>query len=121
MFVGQRKYESIKRFKQPRVWKNPWVPNETGASPIFHWRALEVWLYIFSRGLPYNPLYEDRLDRIGCFLCRAHPGRDLHAEGGKTRAVGEVGEGTQGLAEALRDAGGMDNLRFLALEGAEQG
>jgi phosphoadenosine phosphosulfate reductase len=69
MFVGQRKYESIKRFKQPRVWKNPWVPNETGASPIFHWRALEVWLYIFSRGLKYNPLYEDRLDRIGCFLC----------------------------------------------------
>ncbi|WP_297439369.1 phosphoadenosine phosphosulfate reductase family protein [Thermococcus sp.] len=69
MFVGQRKYESIKRFKQPRVWKNPWVPNETGASPIFHWRALEVWLYIFSRKLKYNPLYEDRLDRIGCFLC----------------------------------------------------
>ncbi|NJE31482.1 4Fe-4S dicluster domain-containing protein [Thermococcus sp. 18S1] len=69
MFVGQRKYESIKRFKQPRVWKNPWVPNETGASPIFHWRALEVWLYIFSRNLKYNPLYEDRLDRIGCFLC----------------------------------------------------
>ncbi|NJE85817.1 4Fe-4S dicluster domain-containing protein [Thermococcus sp. CX2] len=69
MFVGQRKYESIKRFKQPRVWKNPWVPNETGASPIFHWRALEVWLYIFSRGLKYNPLYEERLDRIGCFLC----------------------------------------------------
>jgi len=69
MFVGQRKYESIKRFKQPRVWKNPWVPNERGASPIFHWRALEVWLYIFSRGLKYNPLYEDRLDRIGCFLC----------------------------------------------------
>ncbi|NJE04837.1 4Fe-4S dicluster domain-containing protein [Thermococcus sp. M36] len=69
MFVGQRKYESIKRFKQPRIWKNPWVPNETGASPIFHWRALEVWLYIFSRNLKYNPLYEDRLDRIGCFLC----------------------------------------------------
>ncbi|WP_297069061.1 phosphoadenosine phosphosulfate reductase family protein [Thermococcus sp.] len=69
MFVGQRKYESIKRFKQPRVWRNPWVPNETGASPIFHWRALEVWLYIFSRNLKYNPLYEDRLDRIGCFLC----------------------------------------------------
>ncbi|CAD5244561.1 phosphoadenosine phosphosulfate reductase domain-containing protein [Thermococcus camini] len=69
MFVGQRKYESIKRFKQPRIWKNPWVPNERGASPIFHWRALEVWLYIFSRKLKYNPLYEDRLDRIGCFLC----------------------------------------------------
>ncbi len=69
MFVGQRKYESIQRYKQPRIWKNPWVPNEIGASPIFHWNALEVWLYIFSRKLKYNPLYEHRLDRIGCFLC----------------------------------------------------
>ncbi|NPA48277.1 MAG: phosphoadenosine phosphosulfate reductase family protein [Thermococci archaeon] len=69
MFVGQRKYESIKRFKQPRVWRNEWVPNEVGASPIFHWRALEVWLYILSRKLPYNPLYERGFDRIGCFLC----------------------------------------------------
>jgi len=69
MFVGQRKYESIHRYKQPRVWRNPWVPNEIGASPIFHWNALEVWLYIFSRGLKYNPLYENRLDRIGCFMC----------------------------------------------------
>ncbi len=69
MLVGQRKYESIKRFKQPRVWRNEWVPNEVGASPIFHWRAIEVWLYIFSRKLPYNPLYERGFDRIGCFLC----------------------------------------------------
>jgi phosphoadenosine phosphosulfate reductase len=69
MFVGQRKYESIQRARQPRIWKNPWVPNEIGASPIFHWNALEVWLYIFSRKLKYNPLYERRLDRIGCFLC----------------------------------------------------
>ncbi len=69
MFVGQRKYESIKRFKQPTVWRNEWVPNEVGASPIFHWRAIEVWLYIFSRNLPYNKLYERGFDRIGCFLC----------------------------------------------------
>ncbi|WP_048151499.1 phosphoadenosine phosphosulfate reductase domain-containing protein [Palaeococcus ferrophilus] len=69
MFVGQRKYESERRARQPRVWRNPWVPNEIGASPIFHWNALEVWLYIFSRKLKYNPLYEDRFDRIGCFLC----------------------------------------------------
>ncbi|NJE26917.1 4Fe-4S dicluster domain-containing protein [Thermococcus sp. MV5] len=69
MFVGQRKYESMQRYKQPRIWRNPWVPNEIGASPIFHWNALEVWLYIFSRKLEYNPLYENRLDRIGCFMC----------------------------------------------------
>jgi len=69
MFVGQRKFESFKRYKQGRVWKNKWVPNEIGAAPIFHWTALEVWLYIFSRGLEYNPLYEKGIDRIGCFLC----------------------------------------------------
>ncbi|RLF92043.1 hypothetical protein DRN82_00905 [Thermococci archaeon] len=69
MFVGQRKFESFKRYKQGRVWRNIWVPNEIGAAPIFHWTALEVWLYIFSRGLKYNKLYERGIDRIGCFLC----------------------------------------------------
>ncbi|CAB49169.1 phosphoadenosine phosphosulfate reductase domain-containing protein [Pyrococcus abyssi] len=69
MFVGQRKFESFKRYKQGRVWRNSWVPNEIGAAPIFHWTALEVWLYIFSRKLRYNPLYERGIDRIGCFLC----------------------------------------------------
>ncbi|AFK21792.1 putative 3'-phosphoadenosine 5'-phosphosulfate sulfotransferase [Pyrococcus sp. ST04] len=69
MFVGQRKFESFKRYKQGRVWRNIWVPNEIGAAPIFHWTALEVWLYIFSRGLKYNRLYERGIDRIGCFLC----------------------------------------------------
>ncbi|AEC51700.1 hypothetical protein PNA2_0784 [Pyrococcus sp. NA2] len=69
MFVGQRKFESFKRYKQGRVWRNVWVPNEIGAAPIFHWTALEVWLYIFSRKLEYNPLYEKGIDRIGCFLC----------------------------------------------------
>lgn len=69
MFVGQRKFESFKRYKQGRVWRNIWVPNEIGAAPIFHWTALEVWLYIFSRKLKYNKLYERGIDRIGCFLC----------------------------------------------------
>ncbi|AEH25353.1 phosphoadenosine phosphosulfate reductase domain-containing protein [Pyrococcus yayanosii] len=78
MFVGQRKYESFKRFKQGRVWRNKWVPNEIGASPIFHWNALEVWLYIFSRGLKFNQLYKKGLDRIGCFLCPSQSLAEMH-------------------------------------------
>lgn len=68
-FVGQRKYESLKRMMSGRVWKNPKVPNQIAAAPIHHWSALHVWLYIFQEKAPYNVLYERRLDRIGCFMC----------------------------------------------------
>ena len=70
-FVGQRRYESDQRFRQPRVWENPWVPGQVGVSPIKDWTAMHVWLYIFSRGLEANPLYAKGLERIGCWLCPA--------------------------------------------------
>ncbi|MFQ6050621.1 MAG: phosphoadenosine phosphosulfate reductase family protein [Candidatus Hydrothermarchaeota archaeon] len=68
-FVGQRKYESENRARQSKIWKNPWVPGQIGASPIFDWSALQVWLYIFWKGLRYNPLYENGFERIGCWMC----------------------------------------------------
>lgn len=68
VFSGERKYESQSRHDRGRTWRNPWIPGEVGSSPIKHWRALEVWLYIFDNDLPYNELYED-FDRIGCWLC----------------------------------------------------
>lgn len=68
-FIGQRKYESDTRAKSERVWKNPWVGNQVAAAPIQDWTAMHVWLYIFMRGLLYNPLYEKGFDRIGCWLC----------------------------------------------------
>ncbi|MEN6611124.1 MAG: phosphoadenosine phosphosulfate reductase family protein [Methanoregulaceae archaeon] len=68
-YIGQRKYESLKRMMSGRVWKNPKVPNQVAAAPIHHWSALHVWLYIFREKAPYNVLYERRLDRIGCFMC----------------------------------------------------
>ena len=70
-FIGQRKYESEQRADKPRIWRNPWTPGQIGASPIQHWTALHVWLYIFMRKAPFNPWYEHGLDRIGCFLCPA--------------------------------------------------
>lgn len=68
-FIGQRKYESMRRKNTPRVWRNNNVLCQLSASPIQHWTALHVWLYIFREDAPYNSLYTRQLDRIGCFMC----------------------------------------------------
>jgi phosphoadenosine phosphosulfate reductase len=73
-FIGQRKYESATRMKSDRVWRNSRVKNQLSAAPIQHWTALHVWLYLFREQAPYNPLYAQGLDRIGCFMC---PSSDL--------------------------------------------
>jgi phosphoadenosine phosphosulfate reductase len=70
-FIGQRAYESEQRARKGSVWRNPWTPNQLGASPIQKWTAMHVWLYIFSKHAKYNPLYERGFDRIGCFMCPA--------------------------------------------------
>jgi len=68
-FIGQRRYESLKRAESDRVWKNPTVKVQVSAAPIQDWTALHVWLYLFRENAPYNVLYERGLDRIGCFMC----------------------------------------------------
>lgn len=68
-FIGQRQYESHARFISKKVWKNPWVGNQVGASPIQEWTALHIWLYLFRTKAPYNPAYEKGYDRMGCWLC----------------------------------------------------
>lgn len=70
-FIGQRKYESRVRYLSGRVWKNFWMGNQISASPVQNWNALEIWLYIFWKNLPYNPLYELGYERIGCWMCPA--------------------------------------------------
>lgn len=74
-FIGQRRYESEQRSKKGSVWRNPWVAEQIGASPIQHWTALHVWLYLFYKhrevGIKWNPLYEQGFSRIGCWLCPA--------------------------------------------------
>lgn len=70
-FIGQRRYESESRARKPRTWRNPWVPGQVGAAPIQNWTSLHVWMYIFMKKEPYNPLYKMGLDRIGCFVCPA--------------------------------------------------
>jgi phosphoadenosine phosphosulfate reductase len=38
-------------------------------NPIRDWTALEVWLYIIWRKLRYNPLYDEDIERVGCWMC----------------------------------------------------
>jgi 3'-phosphoadenosine 5'-phosphosulfate sulfotransferase (PAPS reductase)/FAD synthetase/predicted RNA-binding protein with PUA domain len=68
---GNRWYESFARAGLPAVSKNPFNPSQVNISPIRNWRALEVFLYIWWRKLPYNPLYEMGLERVGCWMCPA--------------------------------------------------
>ncbi len=68
-FIGQRRYESFRRKESSRVFRNGIVRNQLSAAPIQNWTALHVWLYLFREHAPYNPLYAEGLDRIGCYMC----------------------------------------------------
>lgn len=68
---GKRKYESFSRARIATSEKNPFVPGQLNIFPIRDWRAIEVWLYIYWRGLQYNPLYDMGFERVGCYLCPA--------------------------------------------------
>ncbi len=67
-FVGQRRYESFRRAITD-IWQNQYVPNQINVSPIQNWNALMIWLYIYWKDLPYNPLYNTGYERIGCWVC----------------------------------------------------
>ena len=38
-------------------------------NPIYDWNQWEVWRYIKENELPYNPLYDMKYRRIGCWCC----------------------------------------------------
>jgi phosphoadenosine phosphosulfate reductase len=68
---GRRRRESFSRQNIRLVEESPFVPGQVNIEPIREWTALEVWLYIRWRRLRYNPLYDEDLERIGCWLCPA--------------------------------------------------
>lgn len=68
---GRRRRESFSRQGIQLVEESPFVPGQVNIEPIREWNALEIWLYIRWRRLPYNPLYDEDMDRIGCWLCPA--------------------------------------------------
>lgn len=70
-FVGQRRYESITRSREKRIWTNSYIPNQINATPIKNWTSLHVWLYIYGKRTSLNPLYFKGYERIGCVYCPA--------------------------------------------------
>lgn len=68
---GRRIYESFNRSVIGPVERNPYVPKQTTLAPIRNWRAIEVMLYIYWNKMLPNPLYENDMERIGCWLCPA--------------------------------------------------
>jgi phosphoadenosine phosphosulfate reductase len=83
---GKRRYESFARSRIAPKEENPFIPGQVSVFPIRNWRAIEVWLYIFFRRLPYNPLYDMGFERVGCWLCPAELSaeyyrfKELHSE-----------------------------------------
>lgn len=68
---GARDYESTLRAKTRRLAENPALPHVYRALPIKSWPRLLVQLYLYSRGVELNPLYDKGLSRIGCIACPA--------------------------------------------------
>ncbi len=66
---GNRRLESFARAQLELVEENPFVPGQTIVNPIRDWTALDVWLYILWRRLEYNPLYDEDIERVGCWMC----------------------------------------------------
>lgn len=68
---GARDYESLQRARSPRFSENPALPGVYRALPIKKWPRVLVQLYLLSRGISMNPLYDQGFTRIGCIVCPA--------------------------------------------------
>lgn len=71
-FYGIRKSESLSRSKYNRVEddaESVKIQQQTVASPIFFWKDVDIWLYIFSEGIDFNDAYRMGYDRVGCWCC----------------------------------------------------
>ncbi len=72
---GTRRYESFARMFRSSARK---IGNLRVVYPILDWLALDVWMFIKWKGLPYNILYDMGYERIGCFMCPAMLNAEFH-------------------------------------------
>lgn len=71
-FYGIRKSESVSRSKYNRIEDNAEsikIQQQTVASPIFFWKDIDIWLYIFFEDIDFNAAYRLGYDRVGCWCC----------------------------------------------------
>lgn len=71
-FYGIRKHESVSRSKYNRVEGDSEaikIQKQKVASPVFHWKDIDIWLYILSENIDFNDAYRLGYDRVGCWCC----------------------------------------------------
>lgn len=71
-FYGIRKCESVSRSKYKRVEDSAdtiKIRKQKAASPIFHWKDIDIWLYILGENIDFNEAYKLGYDRVGCWCC----------------------------------------------------
>jgi len=71
-FYGIRKSESVSRSKYNRIEddaESVKIQRQTVASPIFFWKDIDIWLYIFAEDIDFNVAYLLGYDRVGCWCC----------------------------------------------------
>lgn len=71
-FYGIRKCESVARSKYKRIEDDAEsikIQRQKVASPIFYWKDIDIWLYIFSNNIDFNEAYRLGYDRVGCWSC----------------------------------------------------
>jgi phosphoadenosine phosphosulfate reductase len=71
-FYGIRKCESVSRSKYNRIEdsaESVKIHKQTVASPVFLWRDIDIWLYIFGENIDFNDAYRLGYDRVGCWCC----------------------------------------------------
>ncbi len=78
--TGQRRAQSTTR-AQLAVQENDEAHGMTKFNPLADWSEEDVWHYIRSNNVPYNPLHDKGYPSIGCEPCtRAiQPGEDVRA------------------------------------------
>jgi phosphoadenosine phosphosulfate reductase len=79
--TGVRREQSKTRALAQPVEKDEANGGIMKISPILEWTHEEVWHYIKSRRLPYNPLHDKGFPSIGCAPCTraVEPGEDSRA------------------------------------------
>jgi len=71
-FYGIRKCESVARSKYNRVEDSAEsikIQKQKVASPIFFWKDIDIWLYLFGEEVDFNEAYRLGYDRVGCWCC----------------------------------------------------
>lgn len=77
---GLRKEQSVTREDLNLVeWDE--LNRKIKVNPLIHWSSDDLWDYIRSNNIPYNPLHDQGFPSIGCFPCTraVEPGEDIRA------------------------------------------